>query len=372
MTNQLRVSRLRHHARMASLHLVLIASIVACDSQSTEEEEPPGAVLGPVLTWREATLPESGGDPMAVTVGADGVLYAVNAIREGRYTPFDRTGYYTSSDAGTSWEHVSDVQTDKFRAPHEFFHIESTSPRSLLAFAAPRATRWQLILSTDGGESWTSPEGVELLSSDASITSRVGGGLFGVDRGWGTSSAFRAVDGGSTWTSHPLPSTVHQRVAYFGAGPTTVYMADEHFHRSVDGGRTWERTTLAIPREMAVNASGQTAMLTRWGLTISGDDGLTWSQQPSPGVVVSVTPSIQPGEFVALVATEGEYSVFLVSDLGTTWRQTETAGIGLGLIRERGLGQPMIRQLPDGRLIVTVRSRSNDGASLLLVSDESA
>jgi hypothetical protein len=173
-------------------------------------------------------------------------------------------GLVRSTDAGESWESLSlsgkadfhalasahgrvygwDATNQRFmistdrrtwdeRSTLELygFAVDPDDPDRIVA-AAPGGIRY----STDGGRTWSEPEGPEL----AVIAWDPGGEVWGVD---GASTVQRSTDGGRTWkAAGQLPGRPQALLATDGVLWAAADDPDEitGIYRSTDGGRSWD------------------------------------------------------------------------------------------------------------------------------------
>ena len=207
-------------------------------------------------TWSFIGLPESGAIGRIAVHPADPDLVFVAALGH----PFGRNeqrGVFRSRDGGGTWENVLFL-SDSTGAVD--VAMDPSNPRILYA-GMWRAERkpWTLVSgaleggvykSTDGGDTWRKlagglPEGVVgkvgLAVSPANprrvwamVEANPGNGLY------------RSDDAGETWELLTSDSRLTGRPWYYHhvvadpKDPNTVYVLNVRFHRSTDGGRTFE------------------------------------------------------------------------------------------------------------------------------------
>jgi photosystem II stability/assembly factor-like uncharacterized protein len=105
-----------------------------------------------------------------------------------------------------------------------------------------------------------------------------------------TSHVFRSTNEGSHWTSSSLGVAGQVVGLALGATDTVVYAvlggltndSNAHFQKSTNGGATWTTPATNFPmtpaNSLARSSSGQLFVGTDYGVIISTDDGVTWSQ----------------------------------------------------------------------------------------------
>ncbi|MEM6454976.1 MAG: glycosyl hydrolase [Acidobacteriota bacterium] len=274
-------------------------------------------------------------DPNRVYVAALGNLYAPNSTR----------GVYRSTDGGASWERVLHVNDD---AGAVDLVIDPTNPRVLYASLwRVRRTPWSLEsggegsclwTSTDGGDTWTELTGNPGLPS-API------GIIGVavaadpdvlytiveaeDGG-----VFRSDDRGATWRRVNQERALRQRAWYYTriyADPQnvdTVYVLNVRFHRSTDGGRSFERiwTPHVDNHDLWIDPDDSQRMIESndGGANVSEDGGATWTRQDN-----------QPTAQMYRVSTDNAFPYHLLGGQqdNTAVRIRHRSGTGAGVSR---------------------------------------
>ena len=148
---------------------------------------------------------------------------------------------YRSTDFGQSWTQLTIAPPNQAVPPVAILF----SPGGTIILATPTG----LLLSMDGGNTWTADASQGAYNSQAlaiSPTNPVT--LFLV----GQSGLERSTDGGQTFSplSLPVQITSFGRVAVDPRNPAAVYVADASFlDGSTDGGQTW--ASLALPYSIA-------------------------------------------------------------------------------------------------------------------------
>ena len=237
-------------------------------------------------TGRIVVHPE---DADVVYVAALGHVFALNEER----------GVYRSADGGENWEKI--LYVDEFTGAVDL-EMDPNNPRVLFAgFWQVKRTPWSLesggegsglYRSTDGGDTWEElteglPVGIKgKISVSASPAQRdlVYAMVEAEDGG-----VFRSTDGGDSWTRVNEERKLRQRAWYYThiyADPNdadTCYVMNVRFHKSVDGGKTFEQ--VRVPHvdnhDLWVDPLDSDRMINAndGGANISFDGGQTWSAQ---------------------------------------------------------------------------------------------
>lgn len=190
-----------------------------------------------------------------------------------------------SEDRGESWTLLeSAAEAAEEAAPREL--IASTVdglPALLLVTDQPEA----LLVSTDEGESWTRVYAGEQETAAGAASWPAGEGsrlLFAS----ASAGVILSDDGGASWSAPASPPT--GRVRDFAAaddGTLFVVNREGQFWRSEDGGDTWAEAGASLGRAefamaLAADFAGTGAILvgTQDGLFWTGDRGETWAQLP--------------------------------------------------------------------------------------------
>ena len=230
-------------------------------------------------------------DPDLVYVAALGHLSGPNEER----------GLFRSQDGGGTWEKILYVSDEVGCVD---LAMDPTNPRVLYAcFWRMIRTPYSLESggqgsgiwkSTDGGDSWTEitrnsglPEGtlgISGISVSPSNPENVYAIVEAADGG-----VFRSRDAGETWGLVNSDRSLRQRAWYYTriyadpADEETLYVLNVGFHRSEDGGRTFER--ISVPHgdnhDMWIDPADPLRMIEAndGGANVSYDGTQTWSTQ---------------------------------------------------------------------------------------------
>ncbi len=217
------------------------------------------------------------------------------------FGPNDERGVFRSRDGGATWEKVLFVN-DEVGAVD--LTMDPTNPRILYA------STWRILRtpyslesggegsalwkSTDGGDTWENlmdaegmpkgPIGIIGVSVSASNPDNVYAIIEAEEGG-----VFRSRDAGETWERVNKERKLRQRAWYYTrinadpANEDTVYVLNVRFHRSRDGGKSFEQVPTphgdnhdlwidpADPQRMIQSNDG--------GANVSLDGGLNWTTQ---------------------------------------------------------------------------------------------
>lgn len=263
-------------------------------------------------TWTFSGLPEAGqiGDVVVHPTNADLVYVAALGHAFGKNP---ERGIFRSADGGATWEHVLALDDSTGVVS---LAMNPYNPREIYA-GAWRTERkpWTLISggpnsgvykTTDAGDTWTKLEG----GLPTGLVGKVGVAVSPAnpDRVWALLEAepdgglYRSDDAGKTWTRINRENKLRQRAWYYThvvADPQdehTVYVLNVAFHKSVDGGKTFE--AISVPHgdthDLWINPTAPKTMVLAddGGAQVTVNGGATWStyyNQPTAelyGVVV--------------------------------------------------------------------------------------
>lgn len=176
-----------------------------------------------------------------------------------------------SNDAGQKWMAYTDVGRN-----WDYAAVDWSAKMPQTIFAALHESGGQVMLSTDGGQSW------KKLFQDAEFDKSGGLGVFDEN--------------------------------------TLVYtQKGKGIQRSTDQGQTWKQTSDYEPIGRLVSIQhGKAYWLSSEGLLVSTDQGITWKVQGQP-VVASIGPYIDPKNDKRIVVA-GAKGIFQTVDGGETWK----------------------------------------------------
>lgn len=251
-------------------------------------------------TWRQIGLEDAHHitrvrihptDPDTAYASVLGHLYGPHPIR----------GVYRTTDGGETWEQLLFVNED---AGCVDLAMDPTNPRHLFAcFWRVRRTPYSLSSggegsttwkSTDGGDTWQDitmaeglPEGTRGISgiSVSAADPDVVYAMIESDEG----GVFRSDDAGASWRRVNSERKLRQRAWYYSrlqADPADVdrlWVMNVGFHRSDDGGKTFERvsTPHSDNHDVWISADDPMRMIegNDGGANVSRDGGKSWSEQ---------------------------------------------------------------------------------------------
>lgn len=211
-------------------------------------------------------------------------------------------GVFRSKDGGKTWEKIL-FKDDKTGA----IDLVLDPNNSRVLYAAlweARRTPWSLssggpgsglYKSTDGGDTWTDLTNNPGLSKG--LKGRIGVAVSPAqpDRVWAIVEAeeggvFRSDDGGKTWRHLNDDRRLRQRAWYYShiyadpQDPETVYVLNVQFLKSVDGGKTFDRT-IPVPHgdhhDLWIDPHNPRRMINAndGGANVTINGGLSWTRQ---------------------------------------------------------------------------------------------
>jgi photosystem II stability/assembly factor-like uncharacterized protein len=259
---------------------------------------------------------------------------AVDPVRPAIVYAGSADGVYKSTNAGRSWRPVNRGLSAIFRDPPYHRHMEGSV--SELTFD-PR-TRTTIYASTFG------------------------------------TTTYRSVDAGRSW--HRFGPLQDADTVTFAPGNASVAVATVHrlstrFLKSSDGGRTWRRLAVRLPRfgvgNLAIDARDADTFyvgMSTLGLIRSVDGGRTWRRLAGPGQSVSALVA-DPVESGVVYASTRD-AIFKSTDGAQTWKQLDAplmVGESVWLMKaSRGVvyatGSGRLLETADGGTTWTVVTRS--------------
>lgn len=257
-------------------------------------------------TWQHMGLESATGQQMISRIRIDrGNCDRVFVAAFGDpFGPSEERGVYRTTNGGTEWERVYE-RGNKAGAVDLF--IDPNNSQTIYAgFWEAYRTDWSLqsggpgsglAKSTDGGSTWTD------ISRNAGLPSgpwgKVGITVSGADANRvyaiveaDSGGVFVSDDAGATFTQVSDDRNLRQRAFYYSrilADPQdkeTVYVLNVQFHRSRDGGKTWQ--TISVPHGdnhdlwIDRNDPNRMAQANDGGANVSWNGGSSWTGQPFP------------------------------------------------------------------------------------------
>lgn len=250
-------------------------------------------------TWHHDTIPGAG------TLDLRGIA-ATSPLIAHAISIGDSSRIYRTTDGGRTWSR----RWSASRAGTFLDAIRFWDARHGIAMSDPVAGRFLVLLTADGGDSWTEVAADRIPPALAGEGGFAASGscltVFGRSHAWFASGGatvarvYRTVDRGRTWTVHDTPI----RAATSSAGIFSIAFRDalhgviaggdyqhaalrgRNLARTSDGGRTWALVDSAVSpagyRSAVAYVPGMSArVLVAVGLTgtdISRDRGASWTR----------------------------------------------------------------------------------------------
>ena len=229
-------------------------------------------------------------DPNLVYVAALGNPFVPNADR----------GVYRSTDGGKTWKKVLFLSDEIGAADLE---LQPGTPKTIFASMWHGQRKpWTIISgareggiykSTDGGDTWTKLAGGlphELFGrSNVAIPAVSPNRIYALIEAKPGSGLYRSEDAGATWTLINGSGSLITRPFYYttlGVDPNNadiVYVGDEGWFRSVDGGKTFRpaQAPHGDHHDVWINPRNSQYMIQSndGGANVSLDGGVSWSTQ---------------------------------------------------------------------------------------------
>jgi photosystem II stability/assembly factor-like uncharacterized protein len=255
------------------------------------------------MTWAPAGLTDVGQisdvrvhptNPAIVYVGAQGIAWAPNPER----------GVYRSKDGGRSWKKVLFVNETLGASavvmnpanPNELYAalwLGQRKPWTIISGSEARGGAG-IYKTTDGGDTWTKlssglPAGL-IGKIDLDISPANPKRVYALVEAPGDERAlYRTDDSGATWTRQSNDPNLLRRPFYYTnvhahpVDPDIVFVNNEGFFKSTDGGRTFKTGTTphGDNHSLWINPDNPDIMVQSndGGANVTMNGGLTWSSQ---------------------------------------------------------------------------------------------
>jgi photosystem II stability/assembly factor-like uncharacterized protein len=251
-------------------------------------------------TWRHIGLPDSRHiSRIRIHPKNPDLVYA--AVMGHLFGPNEERGVYRSRDGGETWERILFANA---QAGAVDLAMDPTNPRVLYA------STWRVIRtpyslesggegsglwkSSDGGDNWTSlsaneglpepPLGIAGITVSPSNPDNLYAIVEAAEGG-----VFRSTDAGETWARVNEERKLRQRAWYYSrinadpADEDVVYVLNVRFHKSKDGGKTFEAvdTPHGDNHDLWIDPNDSRRMVQSndGGANVSYDGGENWSPQ---------------------------------------------------------------------------------------------
>lgn len=175
-----------------------------------------------------------------------------------------------------------------------------------------------LIISQNGGQTWTSPMPDDIRNYISVAMSADGSKLIAAE---GSGHLFTSADWGATWTERFADQNrFWDSVASSANGTKLIASDNNNIYTSSDSGVTWTARFASPGSKLAVSADGTkvVAAIKNGAIFTSTDSGVTWTSRLAGGTSIwqSVASSADGSKIVAVA---GFGSVWISSDSGVTW-----------------------------------------------------
>ena len=216
------------------------------------------------------------------------------------FVPTKDRGVYRSTDGGKTWKQVLFVNDSVGAADLE---LQPGNPQVVFASIwHGRRKPWTIesgspdggiYKSTDGGDHWTKLAGglpSELFGrSNVAISNANPNRIYALIEAKPGSGLYRSEDGGANWTQVNGSQSIITRPFYYTTlgvdpnNPDVVYVGDEGWFKSTDGGKTFRREPVphGDNHDIWINPKNSDYMIQSndGGANVSLDGGKSWSTQ---------------------------------------------------------------------------------------------
>ncbi len=239
------------------------------------------------------------------------------AVLGNAFVPSKERGIYRSADGGKTWKNVLFVSDEVGAADLE---LQPGNSKTIFACMWHGQRKpWTIISggheggiykSTDGGDHWTKLAGGlpnQLFGrSNVGISNAAPNRIYALIEAKPGSGLWRSEDAGATWTQVNSQGAIITRPFYYDTlgvdpiHPDVVYVGDEEWFKSTDGGKTFRRepTPHGDNHDIWINPKNSDYMIQSndGGANVSLDGGKSWSTQMN-----------QPTAEIYQVATDNQY-----------------------------------------------------------------
>ena len=294
-------------------------------------------------TWTHLGLESASGQQAIgrIRVQPDDCDLVYAAVFGDPFGPSEQRGVYRSQDGGRTWQRVL-YRSE--RAGAVDVALARREPGTVYAaFWEAYRKPWLLwsggdgsglFKSVDGGDTWTELTGNPGLPTD--LWGKVAVSVSGPDPDLvfanieaAEGGVFASSDGGATWTRTSGDRNLRTRAFYYTritADPVdrnTVYVNNENFWRSLDGGHSWER--ILVPHEdnhdLWIDPENNQRMIQAndGGANVSLDGGRTWTGQAYPTAQMYTVSTTHGFPYHVCGTQQDNTSVCVPSDGDGSW-----------------------------------------------------